>query len=130
MSALTIGGTQSGGTSKTLTPAGQDSGGRYRFAFPEHTALTQRLLYVGVKTQPVTKTSLGASEATIDFALTNAEASEGCCNVTSGGVYVNVKLRWTLDQPDTLVDTAIDYLQGAAFATFLEDAIKKGLITL
>lgn len=127
--SLTIGGTQSGGTAKTLTQAGQDSSGRFRFAFPEHTALSQRLMVVGVKAQPVTKDSLGAQEATVDFILTEAAATEGCCGTTTGGVFVNLKLRWSLNQPSTLVDTAIDYLQGAAFATFLEDAIKKGLIT-
>lgn len=128
--SLTIGGTQSGGTAKTLTPAGVDANGRSRFAFPEHTALSQRLIVVGVKVQPVTKESLGAQEATVDLILTESAAAEGCCGTTTGGVYVNLKLRWSLNQPSTLVDTAIDYLQGAAFATFLEDAIKKGLMTL
>lgn len=130
MSALTIGGTQTSGTSKTLTPAGQDSSGRYRFAFPEHTALSQRIMTVGVKTQPVTKDSLGFQEATVDLALTEAAPSESCCTTKTGGVFVNTKVRWSLNQPSTLVDTAVDYLQGVAFATFLEDAIKKGLITL
>lgn len=128
--SLTIGGSQTGGTAKTLTPSGTDSSGRVRFAFPEHTALSQRLIVVGVKAQPVTKDSLGAQEATVDLILTEAAAASGCCGTVTGGVYVNLKLRWSLNQPSTLVDTAIDYLQGAAFATFLEDAIKKGLITL
>lgn len=130
MSTLTIGGTQTGGTSKTLTPAGQDPSGRYRYVFPEHTPLSQRAMTVGVKAQPVTKTSLGTQEATVDFALTEAAPSESCCSTVSGGVYVNVKVRWDLSQPGTLVDTALDYLQGAAFAQFLEDAIKKGVVTL
>lgn len=130
MSTLSIGGTQSGGTSKTLTPAGQDKSGRYRFAFPEHTALSQRLMTVGVKNQPVTKTSLGSQTALIDFALTDSSASATCCDTQTGGVFVNLKVTWSLNQPSTLVDTALDYLQGAAFAVFLEDAIKKGLVTL
>ena len=128
--SLTIGGSQTGGTAKTLSLAGQDASGRHRFAFPEHTALSQRLIVVGVKAQPVTKDSLGAQEATVDLILTEAAADPTCCGTTSGGVYINVKLRWSLNQPSTLVDTAIDYLQGVAFATFLEDAIKKGLVTL
>lgn len=130
MSTLTIGGTQSGGTSKTLTPAGQDNSGRVRYAFPEHTALTQRLLVVGVKAQPVSKTSLGTQEATVDISLKDSATSESCCSTVAGGVFINVKMRWDLNQPESLVDTALDYLQGAAFAAFLEDAIKKGLITL
>lgn len=130
MSALTIGGTQTGGTAKTLASAGMDSSGRFRFVFPEHSALHQRVLTVGVKAQPVTKTSLGVQETTVDFSLTDASASEGCCSTVSGGVYVNLKLRWDLSQPDTLVDTALEYLQGAAFAAFLEDAIKRGVVTL
>lgn len=127
--SLSIGGTQSGGTAKTLTGAGQDGQGRYRYAFPEHTALSQRLMVVGTKAQPVTKDSLGAQEATVDFILTEAAAAGDCCGTVSGGVYVNLKLRWSLNQPSTLVDTAIDYLQGAAFSAALDDAIKKGLIT-
>lgn len=128
--SLTIGGTQSGGTAKTLSAAGQDSSGRHRFAFPEHTALSQRLIVVGVKTQPVTKDSLGAQEASVDLILTESAAAEGCCDTVTGGVYINLKLRWSLNQPSTLVDDAIDYLQGVAFATFLDDAIKKGIVTL
>lgn len=129
MSALTIGGTQSGGTSKTLTPAG-GTNGRYSWVFPEHTALSQRMMTVQVINTPVSKDNLGVQEARVDFALTDAAASEGCCGTTSGGVYVNLKIRWSLNQPSTTVDTALDYLQGAAFATFLEDAIKKGIISL
>lgn len=130
MATLTIGGTQTGGTSKTLALAGQDSSGRFRYVFPEHTALSQRVMTVGAKAQPVSKTSLGVQEGTVDFVLTEAGPSENCCTVVSGGVYVNVKIRWDLSQPSTLVDTAIDYLQGASFATFLEDLVKKGFVTL
>lgn len=130
MSALTIGGTQSGGTSKTLTFAGQDNSGRVRYAFPEHTALSQRTMTVGAKSQPVSKTSLGVQEGTVDFVLTEAAASEGCCDVSMGGVYVNIKIRRHLNQPDALVDTAITYMQGAAFAAFLADLVKKGLVTV
>ena len=130
MSTLTIGGTQTGGTSKTLTFAGQDNQGRVRFAFPEHTALSQRLMTVGTKARPVTKTSLGVQEATVDFVLRDAEVSEGCCGTQQGGVYVNLKIRHDLNQPVSLVDDALKYLQGAAFAAFLADAIKKGLITI
>lgn len=130
MSALTIGGSQTGGTSKTLTPAGQDNSGRYRFVFPEHTALSHRILTVGVKAKPVTKDSLGTQEVTFDLALTEAAASEGCCGTQQGGVYINTKVVHHLNQPTTLVDMAIDYFQGVAFATFLEDAIKKGIVTL
>lgn len=130
MSALTIGGTQSGGTSKILTPAGTDSSGRYRFVFPEHTALSQRVLTVGVKAQPVTKDSLGVQEASVDLILTEAASAEGCCTTQQGGVYGNLKFRYSLNQPSTLVDTLIDYLQGVAFAQFLEDALKKGVVSL
>lgn len=127
MSALTIGGTQTGGTSKTLTPAGVDSSGRYRYVFPEHTALSQRGFVIGTKVGPVTKDSLGFQEATVDFALTDSAPSETCCSTVSGGVYINLKIRWSLNQPSTLVDLGLDYLQGMAFASQLEDAIKKGI---
>lgn len=131
MSALTIGGTQTSGTSKVLSPAGADSSGRYRFVFPEHTALSNRTLTAGVKAQPVTKDSLGSQEASVDLVLTEAAVSGGtCCGTVTGGVYVNLKIRWSLNQPSTLVDTALDYLQGVAFAQFLEDAVKKGIISL
>lgn len=130
MSALTIGGTQTGGTSKTLIPNGIQANGRVSYVFPEHTALSQRVLTAGVRAQPVTKDSLGLQEASVDLALTEAAAGVDCCATQTGGVYVNVKIRWSLNQPTTLVDTALDYLQGVAFAAFLEDAVKKGVITL
>lgn len=130
MSALTIGGSQASGTSKDLTPAGFDSSGRHRFAFPEHTALEQRLMTVGVKTQPPTKDSLGSQEASVDLVLTEAAPSETCCDTKVGGVYVNLKIRYTLNTSTESVDTAIDYLQGVAFAAFLEDAVKRGVVDL
>lgn len=130
MSTLTIGGTQTSGIVKTLTPAGQDSSGRYRYVFPEHTALSQRAMTVGVSAVPVSKTSLGTQQVSVDFALTEAAPSESCCSTVSGGVYANLKFRWDLSQPSTLVDTLLDYVQGAAFAQFLEDAIKKGVVSL
>jgi hypothetical protein len=130
MSALTIGGSQTGGTSKTLTPAGIDASGRYRFAFPEHAALSQRLMTVGVKSQPVTKDSLGSQEASIDFVLSEAAPSEGCCTVQQGGVYINLKMRYNLNQPESLWLTAIQYLQGAAFAGFLEGLLTKGVVDI
>lgn len=129
MSTLTIGGTQSGGTSKALTPAG-GTNGRYSFVFPEHTALAGRMMTVQTVSGPVSKDSLGFQEARVDLALTNAEAAEGCCSTARGGFYINLKLRWDLNQDSTLVDTGLDYLQGVAFATFLEDMIKKGIMSL
>lgn len=130
MATLTIGGTQTGGTSKTLTYAGQDASGRHRYVLPEHTPLSQRVLVVGSKSQPVTKDSLGASEATVDIALTESAPSESCCSTVRGGLYINLKVRWDLNQPASLADLGIDILQGVSFATFLEDLIKKGVVTL
>lgn len=130
MSTLTIGGTQTGGTSKTLSPGGQDSSGRFRYVFPEHTALSGRVMTVSTRSQPVTKDNLGFQEVSVDLALSEAAASSGCCGTVTGGFYINLKARWSLNQPSTIVDTGLDYLQGVAFATFLEDAIKKGIITL
>lgn len=130
MSTLTIGGSQSGGTADTLIAAGQDSSGRVRFALSTHTALSQRLISIGVKTQPVTEKSLGAQEVSVDFIATEAEPSEGCCSIQSGGVYFNLKMRRAFNQPDALVDEVIDVLQGVAFAQFLSDALKKGIVTL
>lgn len=128
--SITIGGTQTGGTSTALTPAGQDQSGRYRFALPTHTALNQRLITSGVKTQSPTKDSLGFVEETVDLSFANAEAAEGCCGTTTGGVYVNLKIRRSLNMPDTLVDEALDVLQGIAYSPSTADGVNKGLVTL
>lgn len=128
--SITIGGTQSGGVSTALTPAGQDQSGRYRFALPTHSALNQRLITVGVKTISPTKDNLGSVEETVDLSFANAEPAEGCCTIATGGVYINLKVRRSMNQPESLVDDILDVLQGVAFATFLKDGVTKGLVTL
>lgn len=127
--SITIGGTQSSGTSTALTPAGQDQSGRYRFALPTHTALNQRLITVGVKTQSPTKNDLGFVEETIDLSFANAEVVEGSALNTLGGVYVNLKIRRSMNQPDSVVDEILDVLQGIAYSSATADGVNKGLVT-
>lgn len=128
--SITIGGSQTGGTSTALTPAGQDQSGRVRYALPTHTALNQRMITTGVKVQAPTKTDLGFVEETMDIALSNAEAEEGSGNIATGGVFVNLKIRRSLNQPGSLVTEGIDILQGIAYAAALEDGLTKGVVTL
>lgn len=127
MPTLSIGGTQASGTSKVLTPLGFDNQNRYRYALPDHTALAGRTIAVKTRIQAPTPSNPGFSEASVDVAFTDAP-TDG--NGGASSVYVNLKVRWTLNQDGTLVDTALDTLQGIAYAAFLEDAVKKGIITL
>lgn len=127
--ALVIGGTQSGGVSTVLTPAGHDASGRIRFALPTHTALNQRIITVGASNGAPTKQDLGFAGGTVDVAFANAASGAECCTVQLGGVYINLKVRRALNQPDSVVDDAVATLQGVAFAQFLKDLMKMGLVT-
>lgn len=124
---LTIGGTQTGGTLTTLTPAG-GTGGRYSFVLPSHTVLNNRTVTFQVKRSGASKTSLGDNTALVDIAFANSTPEEGCCTIVTGGVYTNLKIVYGLTQPETVVDEVLDVLQGVAFATALRDMITKGIL--
>lgn len=124
---LAIGGSQTGGTNKTLTGASM-SGGVAAYVTQDHTVLKQQKLTVSIGTPKNTSKELGTAETRFVISFVNTgDGGEGCCNSVVGGVMADLKLRWNLNQPESEVDLLLDYLQGLAFSTQLRDALVKGI---
>lgn len=128
MNLANFGGTMTGGSSKTLTPAGLYAGGKASFTTPDHSRLEPQVIDVLVKPATTTKTDPGVARAGIKVALANRETAEGCCDVKAGTVIIDVEVRWPLSQPQAVVDDAVKYLQSMVFATAFTDAVTKGIL--
>nr|QDH87493.1 MAG: hypothetical protein H2Rhizo316672_000002 [Leviviridae sp.] len=50
---------------------------------------------------------------------------DGCCTVQQGAVIADIGLRWSLNQPSTLVDDVVALLQGIV----MDPAFKAALVT-
>lgn len=125
---FTLGGTLTGGTSTTLTPAGLSSGGKASYTAPGHTRLEPQLVDFLVKQAVVSKSEPGVARSGMKVAFANRVEAEGCCNVIPGTVICDVDIRWPLSQPETLVDDVIAYVRGLVWTTAFADAIKKGIL--
>lgn len=130
LSLNNVGGTQSGGTTTVLIPAGiTGSGGKSVFLLPTSTRLAQRELDFLVAPAKTTANDPGVARAGLKLVFSDRQSGEsGCCTVQQGSVIIDVGVRWHLNQPETLVDDAIAALRAAVFSTAFVDAIKKGVL--
>lgn len=128
MNLLNEGGTLTGGATMVLTPAGLYAGGKASFTTPSHTRLTPQVVDFLVTQASTTKNDAGTARSGLKIALANRVESEGCCDVQSGTVIIDVGLRWPLSQPEAIVDDAISLLQALVFNTAFVDALKKGVL--
>lgn len=122
-----FGGTLSGGSSVALT-IGPNSGTKAVFYAPGHTRLAAREVDFTVANAKTTNTDPGVARATAKVILADRKASESCCTVTSGSVIIDIGLRWSLSQDESLVDDALLYLQSIAFSDELRNAIVKAIL--
>lgn len=124
---ITIGATLTGGSSVTLTPAGV-SPGRSTFVGPDHSILEPETVDFTFTAPKTTTSDAGTSRTGMKVSFASRTDVEGCCTVQSGAVICDLGIRWSLNQPDTLVDSVISYLQGLVFSTEFSDAVKKGVL--
>lgn len=132
---VTIGATLTGGSTAVLTPAGLSAGGKASYTTPEHTRLTPRVVdfLVSAPVSPqVTKKNPnpapGVARAGLKISFANRTTAEGCCDVQQGTFIVDLGVRWPLNQPETLADDAIEYIQGLVFTTAFVNAVKLGTL--
>lgn len=125
-----VGGTLTGGTSVSLTSGGiTGNGNKSVFLLPTSTRLAPRELDFLVTPAKTTSNDPGVARAGLKISFSDRVSSEeGCCTVQQGSVIIDVGVRWHLNQPETLVDEALDVLQSAVFLTAFSDAIKKGVL--
>lgn len=124
-----VGGTLTGGSSLVLANAGQNNvAGKVAFYTPTHTRLAAREVDFYVGAAKTTTTDAGVARAAAKVTFANRDAVEGCCTVKAGSVIVDLGIRWSLNQPDTLVDDALNTMASIVNSPTFKDAIKKGLL--
>lgn len=128
MNLLNFGGTMTGGSTVALTPAGLSAGGKASYTTPTHTRLEPELVDFLVTPAKTSASEPGVARAGLKVSLANRETAEGCCDVKSGTVIIDVSVRWPLSQPESVVDAAIDYVQALVHSTSFVDAVKKGVL--
>lgn len=123
-----VGGTLTGGASENLTNIGSNVVGKSSFVLDAHTRLSHRqvdLLTTPAKTTP---SDPGVARGGLRITFGDRQAVDGCCTVQQGSVIIDVGVRWSLNQPEALVDGAIEQLQALVFTTAFINAVKKGVL--
>lgn len=123
-----VGGTLTGGASQTFTYAGSPVAGKVSYVSPTHGRLTPRQLDLTMSQATTTQTDPGVARSGAKITYGDRLVEEGCCSVSQGGVIIDLGLRWSLNQPSTLVDEAIEALQALVFNASFIDALKKGIL--
>lgn len=123
-----VGGTMTGGSSVVLAFGGNTNGLKASYTAPTHDRLNPRTVDFLMTPARTTSSDPGVARAAMKIVLGNREVSEGCCGVQQGSVIFDVSSRWSLNQPDTLVDEGRDLLRAALFTAAFWDALKKGIL--
>lgn len=127
MDLANVGGTMTGGSTVALTLSGITPN-KASFTAPSHTRLSPRTVDVFFTPSETTAKDPGVARAGMKIYFADRTVEEGCCTVAAGSVIFDVSARWSLNQPETLVDDALEYLQSATFAAAFKDALVKGIL--
>ncbi|DAD50914.1 coat protein [ssRNA phage SRR5467091_9] len=124
---VTIGASLTGGSSVALSPAGVTPG-RSTYVAPGHTRLEPKTVEFYSSAPVTTAANPGVARSGMKISLASRTSEEGCCTVQAGFVAFDIGFRWHLNQPESLVDDAIEYLQGLVFTAGFANAMKAGIL--
>lgn len=123
-----VGGTLTGGASQTLASAGSTQPGKASFVLPSHTRLAARTVDFLSTAARTTPTDPGVARGGLKITFSDRQTEEGCCNVQAGSVIIDLGVRWSLNQPESLLDDAIEELQALVFNASFIAAVKSGIL--
>lgn len=123
-----VDGTISDGTTVVLTPIGSNVVGKASYVTPAHSRLAQRQIDFLVTQARTTPTDPGVARGGLKVTFGDRQSSESCCTVQQGSVIIDVGVRWSLNQPETLADDAIAYLQALVFTPEFIQVVKRGVL--
>jgi len=123
-----VGGTLGSGATVSLTSIGSNVVGKSSFVTPTHSRLANRQIDYLVTQARTTPTDPGVARGGLKVTFGDRQTSESCCSVQQGAVIIDVGVRWALNQPEDLVDNAIEYLQALVFSPQFIAAVKKGVL--
>lgn len=123
-----VGGTLTGGANQTLSSGGIPTPGKAVFFTPTHSRLAVREVDFLTTPAKTTATDPGVARGGLKITYGDRQSTEGCCTVQAGSVIVDVGVRWSLNQPESLVDDAISELQALVFTPAFIAAVKQGVL--
>lgn len=128
MNLANVGGSMTGGSTVTLTPAGLSAGGKADYTTPTHSQLEPEVISFFVTKPKPNGSDPGTARSGLKVSFASRTTEEGCCAPAAGTVIVDVSVRWPLSQPQAVLDSVIDYLQSLVFTSAFTDAITKGVL--
>lgn len=123
-----FGGTLTGGANQTLSSGGIPTPGKSVFFTPAHTRLAVREVDFLSTPAKTTATDPGVARGGLKITFGDRQSVEGCCTVNAGNVIIDVGVRWSLNQPESLVDAAIAELQALVFTPAFIASVKTGVL--
>lgn len=131
MNLANVGGTMTGGSTVALTGAGSNAGTKVSFTTPAHTRLAPRQVdFLITPTAVKGGADPGVARSGLRIYFADRTTESGCCDPKVGSVIADVNLRWSLNQPESLVDEAIQYLQALVFNADFINGLKKGTLPI
>lgn len=122
------GGTLTEGATKELSFSGSPVAGKVSFVTNEHTRLAARQVDFTASNAVTTATNPGVARSGMKITFGDRQTAAGCCTVEAGNVIVDVGVRWSMNQPEALVDGALEALRALVFSTAFEQAVKRGIL--
>lgn len=126
--SVTTGATLSGGSTVVLSYAGNPVFGKASYTTSDHSRLAPRTVEFLQSPAKTTQSDPGVARGGLKIAFGDRQTTEGCCTVNQGTVIIDVGVRWPLNQPESLVDAAIELLRGLVYTPEFVQAVKNGIL--
>jgi len=117
-----------GGSTVALTPAGITAPGKSTYTIAGHTLLNPKTVDFFTTRPKTQNTSPGTARNGFTIRLANRVTEEGCCTVEAGTVIIDVNVRWPLNQPQTILDDAVKYLQALVNNSAFVSQVSSGVL--
>lgn len=119
--------TVTGGTPTTLTSNGF-ANGKGIYVFPTSSHLTPARIEISAKGPVSTPTNPGVARSVSKLTRGTRVVSEGCCDAVEGYAIADLTMRWSLSQPEQVIDDLIDDLRAYVQSDAFVSTIKSGLL--
>lgn len=129
--SLTIpnfGGTLTGGADQALAYMGSPVPGKVSFVTSEHTRLAARQVDFTSSQTRTTTQDPGTARSGLKVTFSDRLIEEGCCTVQAGSVIIDLGVRWSLNQPESLADAAIAEVRALVFSPAFTALVKTGAL--
>lgn len=119
--------TVTGGTSTTLTPNGY-ANGKGVYLFPSNSHLAPARIEISAKGPVSSPSNPGVARSVSKLTRGTRVVSEGCCDAVEGYAIADLTVRWSLSQPESVLDSLIADLRAYVQSDAFVSTIKAGIL--